>query len=154
METFNAVKTYADRIKKHDCVALAELVHCGLEKIPFSPEEEAIGPCETVNLAGVKVRAMTKEDMDRVANELAVAATYMQKAGFDGILVHGRHGFIFTQYLSPLINKRTDKYGGSLENRAKFPIQNVRLFVKLLVLTSYLNFVLMEQSQVCSINMV
>ncbi|MBE6048654.1 MAG: FAD-dependent oxidoreductase [Clostridium sp.] len=123
MDTFNAIKTYADRIKKHDCIALAELVHCGLEKVPFSPEEEAVGPCETVNLAGIKVRAMTKEDMDRIANEFAVAATYMQKAGFDGILVHGGHGFIFTQFLSPLMNKRTDEYGGSLENRAKFPIQ-------------------------------
>ena len=45
------------------------------------------------------------------------------EAGFDGILVHGGHGFIFTQYLSPLMNTRTDEYGGSLENRAKFPIQ-------------------------------
>lgn len=123
METFKAVSTYATRIKKHDCIALAELVHCGLEKVPFSPEEEAIGPCDAVNLAGVKARAMTKEDMDRVASEFAVAATYMQKAGFDGILVHGGHGFIFTQFLSPLINKRTDEYGGSLENRAKFPLQ-------------------------------
>ena len=61
--------------------------------------------------------------MDRIANDFAVAAVYMQKAGFDGILVHGGHGFIFTQYLSPLMNTRTDEYGGSLENRAKFPIQ-------------------------------
>lgn len=66
---------------------------------------------------------MTKDDMDRIANDFAVAATYMQKAGFDGILVHGGHGFIITQFLSPLMNTRTDEYGGSLENRAKFPIQ-------------------------------
>lgn len=123
MDTFNAVSTYAKRIKKHDCIALAELVHCGLEKVPFTPDQEVIGPCDTTNLAGIKARAMTKEDMDRVANEFAVAATYMQKAGFDGILVHGGHGFIFTQFLSPLINLRTDEYSGSLENRAKFPLQ-------------------------------
>ena len=123
METFNAVKTYADRIKKHDCIALAELVHCGKEKVPFNDQQEAIGPVACTNSAGVPVRAMTKDDMDRITNDFAVAATYMQKAGFDGILIHGGHGFIFTQYLSPLMNTRTDEYGGSLENRAKFPIQ-------------------------------
>lgn len=122
-ETFEAVATYARRIQQYGAIALAELVHCGQEKVPFTPEQEAIGPVETVNLAGVKVRAMTKEDMDRIANDFAVAATYMQKAGFDGVLLHGGHGFIFTQFLSPLMNTRTDEYGGSLENRAKFPIQ-------------------------------
>ena len=123
MDTFNAVSTYATRIKKHGAIALAELVHCGQEKVPFGPGEEAIGPCETVNLAGVHVRPMTTADMDRIAKDFATAATYMQKAGFDGILVHGGHGFIFTQFLSPIMNQRTDEYGGSLENRAKFPIQ-------------------------------
>ena len=123
METFEAVGEYAKRIKQHGAIALAELVHCGQEKVPFGPGEEAIGPCETLNLAGVKVRAMNENDMERVANDFAKAATYMQKAGFDGILVHGGHGFIFTQFLSPIMNKRTDEYGGSLENRAKFPIQ-------------------------------
>lgn len=126
MDTFQAVGEYARRIKRHGCIALAELVHCGKEKVPFSPEEEAIGPVETVNSAGVHVRAMTKDDMDRIANDFAVAAVYMQKAGFDGILIHGGHGFLFTQYLSPLMNTRTDEYGGSLENRAKFPLQIIK----------------------------
>jgi 2,4-dienoyl-CoA reductase-like NADH-dependent reductase (Old Yellow Enzyme family)/thioredoxin reductase len=123
METFEAVGMYAKRIKQHGAVALAELVHCGQEKVPFGPGEEAIGPCETLNLAGVKVRAMNESDMERVANDFAKAATYMKKAGFDGILVHGGHGFIFTQFLSPIMNQRTDEFGGSLANRAKFPIQ-------------------------------
>ena len=126
METFNAVGEYARRIKKHGAVALAELVHCGKEKVPFAPDQEAIGPVESVNLAGVKVRAMNTDDMERIANDFSVAATYMQKAGFDGVLVHGGHGFIFTQFLSPLMNTRTDEYGGSLENRAKFPLQILR----------------------------
>ena len=121
-ETFDAVGEYARRIKRHGAVALAELVHCGKEKVPFGPDQEAIGPVETTNLAGVKVRAMTEDDMVRISKDFAVAATYMQKAGFDGILIHGGHGFIFTQYLSPLMNTRTDGYGGSLENRAKFPL--------------------------------
>ena len=126
METFNAVAEYATRIKSHDCIALAELVHCGKEKVPFGPGEEAIGPVECTNLAGVHVRAMNEDDMARIAKDFAVAATYMQKAGFDGVLIHGGHGFLFTQFLSPLMNTRTDEYGGSLENRAKFPIQIIK----------------------------
>lgn len=124
--SFDAVAEYARRIKKHGAVALGELVHCGKEKFPFNEEQEAIGPVECVNSAGVKVRAMTKDDMDRIADDFAKAATYLQKAGYDGILFHGGHGFIFTQYLSPLMNTRTDEYGGSLENRAKFPLQIIR----------------------------
>lgn len=126
METFNAVAMYATRIKKYGAIALAELVHAGKEKVPFGPKEDCIGPVEDVNCAGAKVRPMTKDDMDRVAHDFATAAVYMKKAGFDGVLIHGGHGFIFTQFLSPLINKRTDEYGGSLENRAKFPKQIIR----------------------------
>lgn len=124
--TFDAVSEYARRIHKHGCIALAELVHCGKEKVPFTPEQEAIGPVESVNYAGVHVRPMTKEDMDRIANDFATAATYIQKAGYDGVCLHGGHGFLFTQFLSPLMNTRTDEYGGSLENRAKFPLQIIR----------------------------
>ena len=122
-ETFDAVGEYARRIKRHGAVALAELVHCGKEKVPFGPGQEAIGPIETTNLAGVKVRPMNEDDMARIARDFAVSATYMQKAGFDGVLIHGGHGFLFTQFLSPLMNTRTDSYGGSLENRARFPLQ-------------------------------
>ena len=46
----------------------------------------------------------------------------MKNCGYDGVLIHGGHGFLFTQFLSPTYNKRTDEYGGILDNRAKFPI--------------------------------
>ncbi len=122
-ETFDAVAMYATRIKKHGAIALAELVHGGKEKVPFGPGEDCIGPVADKNFAGLIARPMTKEDMDRIAGDFATAAVYMQKAGFDGVLVHGGHGFLFTQFLSPLMNTRTDEYGGTLENRARFPRQ-------------------------------
>ncbi|MCD7980887.1 MAG: NAD(P)/FAD-dependent oxidoreductase [Clostridiales bacterium] len=125
-DTFDAVSEYARRIHKHGAIALAELAHCGKEKVPFNDEQETIGPVETVNSAGFPVRAMTKADMDRIAQDFGIAATYIQKAGYDGVCLHGGHGFIFTQFLSPLMNTRTDEYGGSLENRAKFPLQIIR----------------------------
>lgn len=114
---------YARRIKKHGAIALAELCHPGAEKVPFGPDQETIGPNDEVRPNGTKVRAMTKEDMDRIAKDFVTGSKFLKAAGFDGVLIHGGHGFIFTQFLSPTYNKRTDEYGGSLENRAKFPIQ-------------------------------
>ena len=65
---------------------------------------------------------MDQTMMDKVCRDFATAALYMQAAGFDGVLLHAGHGWLFSQFLSPLWNKRTDRYGGSLENRARFPL--------------------------------
>lgn len=114
---------YARRIKKHGAIALCELGHPGAEKVPFNENEEAIGPIDEIRPNGVFVRAMTKEDMNRVAKDFAIAAKFIQNCGYDGVIIHGGHGFLFTQFLSSTYNKRKDEFGGNLENRAKFPIQ-------------------------------
>ena len=117
------VGEYARRIQKHGAIALCELCHAGAEKMPFDETQEAIGPNDEVRPNGVKVRAMTKADMDRIAGDFVTAAQFVKNCGFDGIVIHGGHGFLFTQFLSSSYNRRTDEYGGSLENRARFPIQ-------------------------------
>lgn len=114
---------YARRIKKHGAIALCELAHPGAEKVPFDETQEAIGPIDEVRPNGVSVRAMTKEAMDKVVEDFAIAAKFVQNCGYDGVVIHGGHGFLFTQFLSSTYNKRDDEFGGSLENRAKFPIQ-------------------------------
>jgi 2,4-dienoyl-CoA reductase-like NADH-dependent reductase (Old Yellow Enzyme family) len=55
-----------------------------------------------------------------------VAAERAIKAGFDGVEIHGAHGFLLNQFFSPISNRRTDEYGGSLENRMRFPLEVVR----------------------------
>ena len=117
------VGEYARRIKKHGAIALQELMHAGAEKIPFGEGQEAVGPVELDHPNGTHVRAMTEEDMDRIAGDFVTCAKFAEKCGYDGVLVHGGHGFIFSQFLSSVINKRTDAYGGSLENRARFPVK-------------------------------
>ena len=117
------VGEYARRIHKHGAIALLELCHCGAEKMPFDETQEAIGPNDEVRPSGVHVRAMTKDDMDRITNDFVICSKFAKNAGYDGIVIHGGHGFIFTQFLSATYNKRTDEYGGSLENRSRFPIQ-------------------------------
>lgn len=117
------VGEYARRIQKHGAIALCELCHPGAEKMPFNDQQEAIGPNDEVRPNGVHVRAMTEPDMARVAGDFVTAAQFVKTCGYDGVVIHGGHGFIFTQFLSATYNKRTDAYGGSLENRARFPIQ-------------------------------
>lgn len=69
---------------------------------------------------GVESRAMTAADIARVRGEFAAAALRAKEGGADGVEIHGAHGFLLTQFLSPIFNKRTDEYGGSAENRARF----------------------------------
>lgn len=65
------------------------------------------------------VRAATEANLERVAREFADAAARAQTAGFDGVEIHGAHGYLLTQFLSTTVNRRTNQWGGSLENRAR-----------------------------------
>ena len=66
-------------------------------------------------------RAMTERDMDRMVTSFVTAAERCYDAGFDAVEIHMGHGYLLNQFLSPLDNQRTDAYGGSAENRARFP---------------------------------
>ena len=70
----------------------------------------------------VHIHGMTEEDMDLVAEHFADGAEMLKNAGYDMVLIHGGHGWLLDQFLSPLTNTRTDEYGGSLANRARFPL--------------------------------
>jgi 2,4-dienoyl-CoA reductase-like NADH-dependent reductase (Old Yellow Enzyme family) len=67
--------------------------------------------------------AMTKDDIKRVIGEFAAAAKRVDRIGYDLIELHGAHGYLGHQFLSPLSNQRTDEYGGSLENRMRFVLE-------------------------------
>lgn len=69
--------------------------------------------------------AMTRADMDRVRDAFAAAATRAIDAGFDMIEIQAGHGFLLSSFLTPLMNRRRDDYGGALENRLRFPVEVV-----------------------------
>lgn len=69
---------------------------------------------------------MTQEDIDRVIEGYAEAARRVKEAGFDAVEIHGAHGYLIGQFRSAMTNKRTDKYGGSVENRARFACEVIR----------------------------
>jgi len=70
-----------------------------------------------------KARELRVEELEGLAGAYASAALRAVKAGFDGVEVHGAHGFLLNQFYSPLTNNRTDEYGGPLENRIRFPLE-------------------------------
>jgi 2,4-dienoyl-CoA reductase-like NADH-dependent reductase (Old Yellow Enzyme family) len=94
---------------------------------PLKPEEGAwpvIGPSPVPFAEGWQVpRAMTRADMDDVKAAFVQAAQRADRIGIDLIELHGAHGYLFCSFLSPLSNQRTDEYGGSLENRMRFPLE-------------------------------
>ncbi|WP_426480046.1 alkene reductase [Chryseobacterium sp. R2ACT005] len=72
-----------------------------------------------------KPRALSAEEVRNVTNDFAEAAKNAVKAGFDGIELHGANGYLIEQFLNPLINNRTDEYGGSIENRSRFLLEAI-----------------------------
>lgn len=115
-----------DAIKRHGAVPSIQIFHGGDTSEPiFTKGHQPIGPNGFTKENGVVVKEMTEEDMQRVASEFAETAWYARYSGFQKIMIHGAHGWLLAQFLSPATNHRTDEYGGSLENRARFPLMVV-----------------------------
>ena len=71
-------------------------------------------------------RALTSDEVDGLIARFATTAGLAEKAGFSGVQIHAAHGYLINQFLSPLTNRRDDKWGGSLENRAQFLFETIR----------------------------
>lgn len=84
--------------------------------------EDPIGPMEWTRPDGVHVQAATREQLEYTAEKYAEAAAFVKQCGFDMCILHGGHGWMLGQFLSPATNQRTDEFGGSRENRARFPL--------------------------------
>ena len=87
----------------------------------LSPSEVAVDLGKHSHLFG-KPRAMTHEDIKQLVQRFVDTAVKAEQAGFDGVQIHGAHGYLISQFLSPLTNKRTDEFGGSIENRMRLLI--------------------------------
>jgi 2,4-dienoyl-CoA reductase-like NADH-dependent reductase (Old Yellow Enzyme family) len=103
-----------------------QLVHGGLFSAPILTGSIPLGPSSLETQDGKIGKEMSKPDIDEAVNAFRNAATRAKDAGFDGVQIHAAHGWLLSQFLSPFFNKRTDEYGGSLENRARIVIEVVR----------------------------
>jgi 2,4-dienoyl-CoA reductase-like NADH-dependent reductase (Old Yellow Enzyme family)/thioredoxin reductase len=116
----------ADAIKRHGCVASVELSHSGQYAGTYLLDKDKkaalhqYGPSDGTRPDGLKVKALTKEQIASIVKAYGEAATLAKRAGFQMVMVHGGHGWLINQFLSPFFNHRDDEYGGSLENRVRF----------------------------------
>lgn len=103
-------------IREHNSLSVIQLHHAGMR----SPEE-ILGEkpvCPSDNKKH-NARGLTHNEVLQLRDDFITAAVRAKKCGYDGVEVHGAHGYILTQFMSSATNKRTDEYGGSLENRAR-----------------------------------
>ncbi len=110
------------RVREHDCKFILQLSHGGRQRDIAGVEypESWSSTSKPDPLHGFEATAMTQQQISEVVQQFGQAAERAQRAGLDGVELHGSNGYLITQFLSSGINDRTDQYGGSLENRARF----------------------------------
>ncbi len=124
-EVFPTLADVAEAIHRHNALISIEISHGGGADLclpSYNDGRNPMGPTAFIREDGVQVDEMDESMMNDVADEFADAAETLKRAGFDMVQIHAGHGWLLSQFLSPFNNKRTDKYGGSLENRARFPL--------------------------------
>ncbi len=148
------LRALADRIHAHGALAALQLQHAGkvatrdiaagrplwVPSLPSKGDDMGAGLMQDLtadeiarlvaNLSGESARIafheMTKADIAAMVERFAAAADRARRAGFDGVEIHAGHGYLIASFLSPASNHRTDEYGGSLENRARFLVETIK----------------------------
>lgn len=119
----------ADAIRRHGAIPSIELSHSGMYAGTYMTDKSRQhdmnqwGPSDTVRPDGVPVKALTKEMLAEIIAAYGNVAGLAKRAGFEMLMIHGGHGWLLNQFFSPYFNKRTDEYGGSLENRCRLAVE-------------------------------
>ena len=107
----------------------AQLSHTGrqvdsaINASPLAPSSVEVDVLRGAGFSFAPPKAMTEDQIQRAIDQFAFAARQVRDVGFTGISMHGAHGYLISQFLSPLTNLRTDQWGGSLENRSRFLLE-------------------------------
>ena len=113
----------ATAISRHGSVPSIELQHGGNHSFGSWQEGHQIyGPMEYIDEQGRHILAMTEEVIEKTIESFAQAAVLAKQSGFGMVTIHGGHGWLISQFVSPISNTRTDRWGGSVENRCRLPV--------------------------------
>lgn len=124
-------KAWAEAARSHGAQVWMQLNHPG-RQMPAALKQDTIAPSEVaMDMGGFSKqftppRAMTDSDIAEVKSRFVRAAVLAEATGFNGVQIHAAHGYLLSQFLSPLTNQRGDRWGGSLENRARLLVEVVR----------------------------
>ena len=116
----------SEAVHRYGAISSVSLTHHGgWNTLSVAPDGKLYAPSAFKNPYGIMTTEMTEDIMFELIEAYARAAEMAQYGGHDMVQIHGAHGWLLSQFMSPLYNHRTDKYGGSLENRARFPLMIV-----------------------------
>jgi 2,4-dienoyl-CoA reductase-like NADH-dependent reductase (Old Yellow Enzyme family) len=126
-EALPGLRRLTDAVHAEGAAAAIQLGHAGWFANPKATGQQAIGPSRKFSPYGLGwPRAMERPDFARLLEDYRRAAALAVDAGFDALEIHMGHGYLLSQFLSPHTNRRADRYGGSIENRARFPREVAR----------------------------
>lgn len=116
------LRRLVDAVHAHGSKFFAQISHCGRQVIPrFANNFDVSSASNTKDLfTGTRPRPLSVAEIERIIGQYADAADRCRRAGFDGVQIHGAHGYLVNQFLTPYTNKRRDAYGGSFDGRLQF----------------------------------
>lgn len=120
------LRKMTDAVHKEGGKIIVQLAHAGCQADTKLSGMEAVGPSVFEVKGNRLCREITHDEISETIRLFGEAAGRAKKAGFDGVQIHAAHGYLFCEFLSPFYNKRTDEYGGSLENRARIVLESYR----------------------------
>ncbi|KIW15453.1 hypothetical protein PV08_05499 [Exophiala spinifera] len=127
-DRFEAFKELATQAKAHGSLIVGQVSHPG-RQVPAQVNSDPVSASdvqlegEVLGMRFAKPHAASLDEIKDIINRFTHAAEFLHKAGYDGIQLHGAHGYLLAQFLSQTTNKRTDQYGGSIENRARIIVE-------------------------------
>ena len=120
-EHINSYRDLVKHVHGNDARIAMQIVHAGRQTTKEAAGTQPIAPSAVEDKAlFIKPRVMTEDDIERVIEDFSLAARRVREAGFDAVQIHAAHGYLINQFLCPHTNRRTDSWGGSLENRMRF----------------------------------
>jgi 2,4-dienoyl-CoA reductase-like NADH-dependent reductase (Old Yellow Enzyme family) len=125
-ELIPGLRQMAAAAHDHGAKMVLQLAHAGYFAAHHLTGTPPFAVSAAVKLDDVPRQELTPADIHEVVHAFAAAAARAEAAGFDGVQIHSAHGYLFNQFLSPLFNRRTDPYGGSLANRARVHLETIR----------------------------
>jgi 2,4-dienoyl-CoA reductase-like NADH-dependent reductase (Old Yellow Enzyme family) len=112
------------RVHKHGAAIFAQIYHAGRQSTRAVTGTDSVAPTAISCPFTLQMpHELTVEEIERIVEQFGDCALRAKKAGFDGVEIHGGHGYLIAQFMSSYSNKRFDKYGGNLANRMRFPLE-------------------------------
>lgn len=121
-----ALRAYAEAAQQNGTACFVQLSHAGRQTpVNINPSPKSASNIQLGLPGGQYARptSLTEGEIEAIIGKFSLAAKACQEAGFQGVQIHSAHGYLLSQFLSPLANKRTDRWGGNLENRARLLIE-------------------------------